>query len=137
MSMPVGRQGHLGLNSDPREVDRLFELLDDVLGKSGLGAPRAFGFRCAVVEVFNNCCRHAYLEQHGLPINVAWSLAPKRLEITLSDHGPEFTGPNVVTASHPMAASGRGFEIILAGADRVNYRRKNGWNQCRLELDLS
>ena len=126
--------GVLRLTSDPTDVHRLLDLLDDVLGQAALDALRAFQFRSAVVEAFNNCCLHAYGGQPDRPIEIRWALEPACLAITVSDQGPEFRGPSTVRASDPLAESGRGFEIIHAGTDRLIFTSEAGWNHCRLEV---
>ena len=134
MSAASRPSGLLRLTSDPADVHRLLDLLDDVLGATGLDAVRTFGFRTAVVEAFNNCCQHAYAGKRGRPVEIRWAREPACVALTVSDQGPGFRGPSTVPASDPVAESGRGLEIMHAGTDRLTFTREAGWNHCRLEI---
>jgi len=127
----------LNLTSNPREIELLIETLDAVLEKSKLGELPKFRFRCAVIEVVNNCIRHAYKDEPGHPINITIRLRADRLTLVVRDRGPVFTGPVGTPQSDPFAESGRGFEIINAGVSKVNFSHQDGWNSCRLEVRIS
>lgn len=127
----------LNLTSDPRKIELLLETLDAILEKSKLGELPAFGFRCAVIEVINNCIRHAYKDDPGHPINIVIQLQPDQLVVVVKDRGPVFTGPEGAPKSDPLAESGRGFEIINAGVSKVNFSHQEGWNSCRLEVHIT
>ena len=75
----------LNLTSDPREIESLIESLDTVLEKSKLGELPAFRFRCAVIEVINNCIRHAYRDEPGHPINITFQLQEDYLSLVVRD----------------------------------------------------
>ena len=131
-------EGHsVNLTSNPKEIELLLEPLDAVLEKSKLGELPAFRFRCAVIEVINNCIRHAYRDEPGHPINITIRLQANRLTLVVRDRGPVFTGPVGTPQSDPFAESGRGFEIINAGVSKVNFSHQDGWNSCRLEVHIS
>ena len=127
----------LNLTSDPREIELLLDTLDAVLEKSKLGELPAFRFRCAVIEVVNNCIRHAYKDESGHPIKITIRLQADRLTLVVRDRGPVFTEPVGTPQSDPFAESGRGFEIINAGVSKVNFSHQDGWNSCRLEVHLT
>jgi serine/threonine-protein kinase RsbW len=127
----------LSLTSNPREIELLVETLDAVLEKSKLGELPTFRFRCAVIEVVNNCIRHAYKDEPGHPINITIRLQADRLTLMVRDRGPVFTGPVGTPPSDPFAESGRGFEIINAGVSKVNFSHQGGWNSCQLEVQIT
>ena len=127
----------LNLTSNPREIELLLDTLDAVLEKSKLGELPAFRFRCAVIEVVNNCIRHAYKDEPSHPINITIQLQADHLTLVVRDRGPVFTGPVGTPQSDPFAESGRGFEIINAGVNKVNFSHQDGWNSCRLEVHIS
>jgi len=127
----------LNLTSNPREIELLLETLDTILEKSKLDELPAFGFRCAVIEVVNNCIRHAYKDEPGHPINITIQLQPDHLTLVVKDRGPAFTGPVGTPQSDPLAESGRGFEIINAGVSKVNFGHQDGWNSCLLEVHIT
>jgi len=127
----------LNLTSDPGEIELLLETLNAILEKSKLEELPAFGFRCAVIEVVNNCIRHAYRDEPGHPINIMIQLQPEHLVVVVKDRGTVFTGPVGTPQSDPLAESGRGFEIIDAGVSKVNFGHQDGWNNCRLEVKLT
>ena len=132
-----GLNGALKLTSDARDVGMLLDWLDHALESSGLDKLKAFRFRCAVVEVFNNCIQHAYGNETGHPIKVVCRLEPELVLVSIYDRGMRFKGPPELSASEPVAQSGRGFEIISAGVSSYRFERDNGWNICRLELRIS
>ena len=127
----------LNLTSNPREIELLVETLDAVLEKSKLGELPAFRFRCAVIEVVNNCIRHAYRDEPGHPIKITFQLKADHLSLVVRDSGPVFTGPVGTPPSDPFAESGRGFEIINAGVSKVNFSHQGGWNSCQLEVQIT
>lgn len=127
----------LDLTSNPREIELVLERLDEILEKTGLEELAAFRFRCAVVEIVNNCIQHAYRGEPGNPIKINFHLQAERLALVVQDRGPKFTGPAKSSQSDPLAESGRGIEIIKAGVNKIEYSRKNGWNYCRFELAIS
>ena len=124
----------LNLTSDPREIELLLDTLNAVLEKSNLGELPAFRFRCAVIEVVNNCIRHAYRDEAGHPIKITFQLQSDQLSLVIRDRVAVFTGPVGTPQSDPFAESGRGFEIINAGVSKVNFDHQDGWNSCRLEV---
>jgi anti-sigma regulatory factor (Ser/Thr protein kinase) len=127
----------LSLTSNPREIEYLLEALDVILEKSKLEELPAFGFRCAVIEVVNNCIRHAYKDEPSHPINITIQLQPGHLTLVVKDRGSVFTGPVGTPQSDPLAESGRGFEIINAGVSKVDFSHQDGWNSCRLEVQIT
>jgi serine/threonine-protein kinase RsbW len=127
----------LNLTSDPREIELLLHTLDAVLEESKLGELPAFRFRCAVIEVVNNCIRHAYRGEPGHPINITFQLTEDHLSLVVRDRGAVFSGPAGTPQSDPFAESGRGLEIINAGVSKVNFGHQEGWNSCRLEIHIS
>jgi serine/threonine-protein kinase RsbW len=129
----VEQTGSLRLNSDPREVDRLLDKLDSILGESELDEMSAFHLRCAAVEVVNNCIQHAYHDETGHPIKISYSLSPDRVQLLVSDQGTAFGGISESAVAGPMDMSGRGLEIINAWVSKLRFGQKNGWNVCLLE----
>ena len=137
MARSMTESRSLNLTSNPREIEWLLEALDAILEKSKLEELPAFGFRCAVTEVVNNCIRHAYKDEPGHPINITIQLQSDHLTLVVKDCGPVFTGPVGTPQSDPLAESGRGFEIIKAGVSKVDFSHQDGWNSCRLEVQIT
>lgn len=133
MSDGIDRNSFLSLSSKAEEVGLLLDWLDGILADSDLDQMSAFRFRCAVVEVVNNCIQHAYENKAGRPIELDYRLEPDRVQVSIYDQGSVFGGQPAHFVSEPMAESGRGFEIINAGVSKLQYERKDGWNICRLE----
>ena len=124
--------GSLSLKSNPREVEELLDWLDQLLESSALDEMSAFNFRCAVVEVVNNCIQHAYQNVPDQPIEITYDLRPDQLHVAVSDRGPvflEFIGSELSGLSDE---SGRGFEIIAAWVSELHHERTDGWNVCHL-----
>jgi anti-sigma regulatory factor (Ser/Thr protein kinase) len=136
MDRSVNPTNSLSLTSDSRDVELLHDRLDSLLEKTGLDEMAAFGFRCAAIEVVNNSIQHAYLDQAGHPIKITFRLEPSMLELVVFDRGPVYSGPAESTRSDPLAESGRGFEIIKAGVSKLEYSHSNGWNKCRLSIQI-
>ena len=122
----------LQLDSRPEEVNRLLEWLEPGLLNAGLDEMSAFSLRCAVVEIVNNSIEHAYNGEPGHPLQLRLIDSSDELSIEVRDQGPEFHPPEAGEASDPMALSGRGFEIVRAWVDALDFERDEGWNVWRM-----
>jgi anti-sigma regulatory factor (Ser/Thr protein kinase) len=137
MPESISQSGSLSLSSDPGDVEHLLTTLESMLEESCLDTMTSFHLRCAVVEVVNNCIQHAYSNKPGQPIEISYDLGIDRVQIAVSDRGPEFLGPAEESAATLLSESGRGLQIINAWVSAIRFERNNGWNVCRLEQRVS
>lgn len=133
MSTRINQKGCINLSSNPVDVDLLLDRLDTILDASCLDEMSAFHLRCAVVEVVNNCIQHAYMGEPGQPIEISYELKPDCVQMRVLDWGPAFDGLTTSPATIPINQSGRGLEIINAWVNKLQFERKNNWNECFLE----
>ena len=124
------------LDSRPEEVDRLLDWVEPLLAASSLEEMDSFHFRCALVEIVNNCIRHAYRFEPGHPVEVILEFETDRVNAIVRDQGPDFAPPAEAPISAPTAESGRGYEIIHAWVDEILFERDSGWNSCRISRRL-
>jgi len=136
MPEAIGLNGSLSLSSDPQDIEQLLTSLENILAESCLDEMSAFHLSCAVIEVVNNCIKHAYMDELGQPIEIAYKLDPDHVQIVVSDKGRVFL-PTESTEIDPMGESGRGLHIIKAWVSTLKFERKHGWNVCRLEQKMS
>lgn len=123
---------HLLLDSRAEEVERLLDWVDPILAGSKLDDMAAFHFRCALVEIVNNCIRHAYAFEAGHPVEVMLDLEKDQVTATIRDRGPAFEPPDQARPSDPTAESGRGYEIIRSWVHSLSFARADGWNICQM-----
>lgn len=87
----------------------------------------------AVVEAVNNIMEHACADLPGAEIRLFASLGDAReILIELRDPGTPLPNPPSAVMPDPLAESGRGWPLILASVDRVEYRAEGGENVLRL-----
>ncbi len=126
----------LKLKSNPSEVGILLDRMEKTLKMSGLEEISAFHLQCAVVEVMNNSIQHAYQNKPDHPIEISFDINPGRVRIGVSDRGPAFFGPPKQTPPSPQDESGRGYEIIGAWVNKLEFERNDDWNTCWLEQTI-
>lgn len=85
------------------------------------------------VEAVNNCIEHAYDNQTNQVIHLDFSYDENQIKIEITDRGnpmiesPDFDLPNLDSDS-----GGRGWFIINACFDEINYNTENGINTISL-----
>ncbi|NJN46962.1 MAG: ATP-binding protein [Candidatus Competibacteraceae bacterium] len=82
----------------------------------------------AVIEAVNNVIVHAYQGQAGHAVQLDWSLGQACLQIAVMDWGQAPAAPPVPDMPDSLAENGRGWPIMLACMDDVDYRSQDGCN---------
>jgi anti-sigma regulatory factor (Ser/Thr protein kinase) len=91
----------------------------------------------AVMEALTNVVVHAYGERPGQPIVVSWVDRPDCLSIEIQDWGDSMSKPPDLGFPETTEEGGRGWPIIRACLDRVNYECRDGVNVLTLEKHVS
>lgn len=124
------------LDSRPEETHRLLDWLDSIMAHRRIEAIAAFNLRCAIVELVNNSIVHAYGGVAGYPVEVQLEFRADRVLAEVRDIGPPFSGPPAAETDDLFSESGRGYEIIRAWVDRMEFSRLGQRNICRIEKSV-
>jgi len=116
------------------ELDEVTELAAE-LGRACAGMGEAGAeLELAVVEAANNIVRHGLRGARDASFSAVIALGPAEISVEFEDRGPAID-PSLLDnplPDDPLAESGRGFAIIRACTDAVEYRRHEGVNWLRL-----
>jgi anti-sigma regulatory factor (Ser/Thr protein kinase) len=101
--------------------------------KAGFSAYKTAGLVVSVIEHFENLIRHAYREKAG-EIEIKLEIKRPVARITILDNGPEFNMkkkriPNIQARLKNGFGGRMGIKTILALCDKVEYERKDGYNE--------
>ncbi len=142
----------VGFASDPAEVgpalDALFARARPALGAWPEAGAAAEDLRIIGAEAVNNVIEHGYAGRPGEPVRLSLRLDRAALRLCVFDRGraiPDevFASAGAGPAPPPeggdpadLPEGGWGWPLILTLADRVVYRRVEGWNYLAVERAL-
>ena len=115
------------------DIDVVHDMLEDVWAKSpSVSATDRVSFETALIELSSNVIRHAD-DGSGIQCVLTVGVSDARIEARLTDTG---VASDVELAGHTMpeqfAESGRGFAMIKALVDEVEYVRTGSINHWRI-----
>jgi serine/threonine-protein kinase RsbW len=101
--------------------------------KSGFSANKTAALVVSVIEHCENLIRHAYKEKGG-EIKLKLAIKRHRAKISILDNGPEFNMkkkriPDISARLKNGFGGKMGIKTILALCDKVEYKRKDGYNE--------
>lgn len=135
---PTPQTVSLRLTNDP---DRIRAVQDDLLKQAeqaGYGRSAAFALRLALEEAIRNAFVHGRRDAPDQPIDVAWTITPERVTITVSDHGPGFdpdTVPDPTSPENLERPCGRGLLLMRAYMSSVEFNDAGNTVTMRYEPD--
>jgi sigma-B regulation protein RsbU (phosphoserine phosphatase) len=100
--------------------------------RSGLHTQACFQVQVIVAEALNNLVSHGFTAPVNEPIQVECELIQNRVEITIRDRGQPFEALANECFPHAQSEHGRGWAIINAWADHVQYRAFASHNELTL-----
>lgn len=120
----------LDLSSDAEEVPALLDRLEALCRRYGFDEMLTLKLTTVVIEVVNNCIKHAYEEKTGHPIRVLWQIADDRVLVRIQDQGlgMEASPPE----PDPLLGSGRGWGIISQWTHAFSYCAGLSFNRISL-----
>lgn len=95
-----------------------------------------FQIEVAVVEALNNVIFHAYQNRPEHQVTLIWSLANQCLCIEIVDQGQAMVKLPDAHMPEALQENGRGWPIMMAYMDRVEYHSVNGVNTLTLTKQL-
>lgn len=98
--------------------------------------PDGFQIELAVVEAVNNVIFHAYQNQPEHQVTLTWILANQCLRIEIVDQGRAMMALPARDMPEDLRENGRGWPIMLAFMDQVEYHSDNGVNTLTLIKQL-
>lgn len=109
--------------SHPRLLRAIRGTTRAIAGTVGFGGRETDGICMAVDEACANIMRHGYEGRYDQPIEVAYTLEPGRLTITLRDHAAPFD-PGAVPQRDldEVKPGGLGLRLIYETMDEVTYQ---------------
>ncbi|MFT5176417.1 MAG: anti-sigma regulatory factor (Ser/Thr protein kinase) [Gammaproteobacteria bacterium] len=105
--------------------------------RSKLSAQACFQLQVIVAEALNNVVCHGLTTSITEPIQVECQLIENCVEITIRDKGQPFDAPANACFPHAQAERGRGWPIINAWADHVQYRAHASHNELTLTIRVT
>ena len=124
------------LVNDPAAIRDLQNSLVADAELAGHGRSTAFALRLALEEAVRNALVHGCTGRADLPIDVAWSVSPDLVTITVEDPGPGFDPyavPDPTTDENLEAPSGRGLLLMRAYMTSVEYNDRGNRVTMRYE----
>ncbi len=124
---------------DPGWNQVLQETLLPLARAAALDELAGMGLLLAIVEAINNIIEHAYQGSDGQPIALVWEQTASTIRLDLHDHGRPMPLPlpSGDLPDDPLALGGRGWHIIRANTDEVQYRRVQEENVLTLVKNLT
>lgn len=130
--MATDDRRELTLTTGEGTLDRVLDLVGEMLPAGGVEEEARLRFELAVAEIGANIIEHAGA---GDPVTLTLVLevAPDRLEARFTDDGnPARVDLRAVQMPDVFAERGRGLAIALEALDELEYRRRGGENVWRL-----
>lgn len=132
----------LEINSKAHNVPTLAAALRGVMQSLDVSRADAEQIVLGAVETINNSVRHAYGNDRSGIVRLGCTVhrsPPEKLDIviTVSDKGPPLEPPDRPELPGPDSESGRGWFIINACFDRVDYHRSDGTNTILLHKSMA
>ena len=124
---------NLVIGNDPRNVTLAGLVVRAFCETADLSSLEAALLELAVVEAVNNIIEHACRDLPEAEIRLAAAVAHGALTIELRDPGLALPTPPGDQMPDPLAESGRGWPLILASVDQVDYRNEEGMNVLTLQ----
>ena len=97
-----------------------------VMSSAGFGEENAFGVDMAVREAVTNAVLHGNRQDETKSVEIAFTVSPVALEITVRDHGLGFdpeSVPDPTDQQNVMKTSGRGIFFMRTFMDEVSWSR--------------
>lgn len=130
--MATDDRRELTLTTSEGSLDRVLDLIVEMLSAGGVEEEARMRFELAVAEIGANIIEHAG-DGDPVTLTLALELSPDRLEARFTDDGsPARVDLRAVQMPDVFAERGRGLAIALEALDELEYRRRGGENVWRL-----
>lgn len=126
----------LTIPSEARYVSLAGALLRIFCEQAGLLSGDAAKLELAAVEGINNAIEHAYREQAGFEVAIHAWIGEGCLRVEVRDRGETLTAPPGRGMPDPWDERGRGWPLMRACVDRVDYQPDTAGNVLTLTKRL-
>ena len=139
-SAPVSCELKLEARKD--NLDRVIEVLDDVLDRTGCPMKARMQLEVAVEEIFINIASYAYGTDTGMAEIRMWTEeAPEAFLVSFADSGIPYDpmkkeDPDVSLPASEREIGGLGIYLVKKSMDDVTYRYEDGKNILTLKKKL-
>ena len=124
----------LVIKSDPEDVSLVSAAIRGVNSHLDIQREDSESIVLGMVEAINNCIEHAYQNKYSEEIKIDYRIESDVINIEISDHGITMEKePNFDLPDDLETESGRGWFIIGACFDKVEYQSENGLNVLALQ----
>lgn len=114
-------------------LDRVSALLS---ARAGFDDDACAQVTLSVIEAGTNAIQHGSRRDPARPVDVAFTVRPGRLEVSVHDQGPGFdlaaVSGDITSPEHLLDARGRGIFIMRACMDSVDFAFDASGTTCRL-----
>ncbi len=136
------RLGSFQINSSPEHFRKIYEVIDQIVQKTGLSGREKYRFAVCITEAFTNACVHGNRRDPRKNVRITFELHDKCLVAEIEDEGSGSLADMPQTFELEEIKSdnfsGRGVAIMNKFADNFNIIEKNGKGlKVRMEWDLS
>ena len=137
----MASQLDMSIANDVQEVGRVIDALEGFGAENGIAPGQALRFGLALDELITNVISHGFAGRSGgtIRLSVAYDGGVMRAE--LLDDGLPFD-PLTADVELPggdiddRKIGGLGVTLVRTIMDRLEYRREDGFNRLKMEMDL-
>ena len=137
----MASQLDMSIANDVQEVGRVIDALEEFGTENGIAPGQALRFGLALDELITNVISHGFAGRSGgtIRLSVAYDGGVMRAE--LLDDGLPFD-PLTADVELPggdiddRKIGGLGVTLVRTIMDRLEYRREDGFNRLKMEMDL-
>jgi anti-sigma regulatory factor (Ser/Thr protein kinase) len=122
----------LTIASRPEDVSLVAAAVRGLCESAGLHPTAVLQIELALVEALNNVILHGYQSRPEHQIRTDWQLVDDCVRIEILDQGQTLASLPDGDMPEAMSESGRGWPIIRACMDRVDYHSSQGVNHLTL-----
>lgn len=122
-----------------KDLSRVMAETNGFLEEMGVDAHATYVANLVIEELGTNILKYGYDDSRTHEIRLQLDLQPGKLSLLMEDDGHRFNpleapGPNLRLPIEQRAPGGLGLHLVRRMVDRIEYRRRNGWNQVRVEI---
>ncbi|MBP3193129.1 ATP-binding protein [Natronogracilivirga saccharolytica] len=125
------------LASDPGEMDRLAEFVNEIAVASGADEDKKHNLHLALNEAVTNAILHGNKQDPAKVVRVTAVISRQDVTVTVTDQGDGFDPdaiPDPRKKENLMKTGGRGVWLLSEFADEVNYNKKGNSVELRFLL---
>jgi serine/threonine-protein kinase RsbW len=124
LRQPDEDHGRLRLLNRRDQIEAVERRILSAAARHGFPAASAFALRLALEEALTNAFKHGHMGIPDEPVDLEWSIDPRRAEIVVEDHGPGFrpeSVPDPTLDENLERPTGRGIMLMRAYMTDVRF----------------